>query len=847
MKKLFLVFLFSTVAFSQPGLIRSFELEPSDIALTRLAQPGTPFDKVGRRFAILGFESGTFEAWAYPLKLIRSCELSFFIGSSTEPIRARDIVRHITVTPEATILTSTYQSFTIKAIFITPIDEPGAMILLDVSATEPLTIVCSFLPVLQPMWPAGLGGQSAYWLNDIKAYQISEPTRRNTALIGSPSASGISYTPAHMLSDVPNQFKIEIRNPKDVAGKFIPIFLAGGNGSRDTVKAVYLNLMKNPEEHYRRTVEHYRSLRAGTLQIETPDRSINLALEWAKIAYDNLMVRNPDLGYGMVAGLGASGTGGRPGFGWFFGGDTYINSFSLNSYGAFETVRDALAFTRKFQRDDGKMPHEVSQGAGYINWFKDYPYAYIHGDTSPFYICAMYDYYRMSGDLQFIRDSWQSIVRAYEWSLATDGNGDGLMDNKNAGLGAMEYGPLTDIQSDVYTGAVWVRAAKAMADLARAVGDDAFVTKAQRYASTAARAWDEKFWDPQRQQYAYAFTASGEHVDIVSPWSSVGLHWELGNPERSSKTLAKLNSSELTTDWGIRSISNKSAYFEPLNYNYGAVWPFLTSWVATAQYKHGFALQGFNSLMASVRHTFDNALGSVTEVFSGTLNIWPQEAVAHQGFCTAGVVLPLIRGMLGLEADANTRTILFSPQLPANWKSCSIRNYRVGNDFFSFDYVDDGTRKTWKITSTATTAYTIRFVERISPGMNIVKYGFRGDGEEGRGSLAETRLVLEGSVHRQGVVEIDYEGGFALLPPDVTVPVGGTNSGLKIIQTTWEGKRLVVDVEGLAGTAYDLAFVRGDLVAGVSGCVRKPAGVVIHFPGKPTGEFVQKRIEIGLK
>ncbi|MEP0823311.1 MAG: hypothetical protein HRF44_10730, partial [Ignavibacterium sp.] len=345
MKKLFLVFLFlfPAVAFSQPGLIRSFELAPSDIALTRLAQPGTPFDKVGRRFAILGFESGTFEAWAYPLKLIRSCELSFFIGSSTEPIRARDIVRHITVTPEATILTSTYQSFTIKAIFITPIDEPGAMILLDVSATEPLTIMCSFLPVLQPMWPAGLGGQSAYWLNDIKAYQISEPTRRNTALIGSPSASGISYTPAHMLSDVPNQFKIEIRNPKDVAGKFIPIFLAGGKGSRDTVKAVYLNLMKNPEEHYRRTVEHYRSLRAGTLQIETPDRSINLALEWAKIAYDNLMVRNPDLGYGMVAGLGASGTGGRPGFGWFFGGDTYINSFSLNSLGAFETVKDALA------------------------------------------------------------------------------------------------------------------------------------------------------------------------------------------------------------------------------------------------------------------------------------------------------------------------------------------------------------------------------------------------------------------------------------------------------------------------------------------------------------------------
>ncbi|GJQ21950.1 MAG: hypothetical protein HBSIN02_23050 [Bacteroidia bacterium] len=847
MKKLFLMVFLPLSAFAQQGLIPAFDLESNDIALTRLAQPGTPFDKVGRRFALLGFESGTFEAWAYPLKLVRSCELSFFIGSSTEPIRARDIVRHITATPEATTLTYTYQSFTIKSIFITPVEEPGALILLEVNATEPLTIVCSFLPVLQPMWPAGLGGQSASWLDDIKAYQISEPTRRNTAYIGSPAASGISYTPAHMLSDVPNQFKIEIRNPNDVRGKYIPIFLAGGKGSRESVKTTYMNLMKNPEALYRRTAEHYRTLREKSLQVETPNRLINLALEWAKVAYDNLMVRNPDLGYGMVAGLGGSGTGGRPGFGWFFGGDTYINSFSMNSYGEFETVRDALMFTQNFQRGDGKMPHEVSQGAGYIDWFKDYPYAYIHGDTSPFYLCAMYDYYRMSGDLQFIKESWQSIVRAYEWSLATDGNGDGLMDNKKAGLGAMEYGPLTDIQSDIYTGAVWVRAAKAMADLARAVGDDTSATKAERYASTAAKAWDERFWDPKREHYAYAFTANGEHVDIVSPWSSVGLHWELGNPERSVKSLLELNSSELTTDWGIRSISNKSAYFEPLNYNYGAVWPFLTSWVATAQYKHGFALQGYNSLMASVRHTFDNALGSVTEVFSGVLNIWPQEAVSHQGFCTAGVVLPLVRGMLGLEADAASHTIWFSPRLPADWRSLTIRNYRVGNDFFSFEFSDNGSRKTWKVTSTAREPYTLRFRERRSPGSRVLHHQVTGDGKEVRASSEGSDLLIQCMVGKETLIELEYEGGFALLPPEITTTTGEPNKGLKIISEEWRGKSLFVETEGLAGMSYHLKFVRGEMIASVSGCIQTTDGVEIRFPTAPTRGFVRKKIEIRLK
>lgn len=97
----------------------------------------------------------------YPLKILRNFEISFFIGSSTRAIKTRDIVRYVSVSPEATILTYTYQSFTVKAIYITPVYEPGAIILLKVDTEEPLTIVCGFLPVLQPMWPAGIGGQFA--------------------------------------------------------------------------------------------------------------------------------------------------------------------------------------------------------------------------------------------------------------------------------------------------------------------------------------------------------------------------------------------------------------------------------------------------------------------------------------------------------------------------------------------------------------------------------------------------------------------------------------------------------------------------------------------------------------
>ena len=91
-----------------------------------------------------------------------------------------------------------------------------------------------------------------------------------------------------------------------------------------------------------------------------------------EVVYDSLIVDHPELGKGLIAGLGASGTSGRPGFGWFFSGDAYINSFSINSYGAHTDVRDILAFNQKWQRQDGKMSHELSQAEGYIDWWKKF-------------------------------------------------------------------------------------------------------------------------------------------------------------------------------------------------------------------------------------------------------------------------------------------------------------------------------------------------------------------------------------------------------------------------------------------------------------------------------------------
>jgi len=829
----------------QEGTIPAFALEPNPITLNRQARPGTPFDKVGRKFAILADESGSFEAWAYPLKIFRNFTFSFLIRSSTRPILGGDIVRYISVSPEATTLTYTYQSFTIRATFLTPIEEPGAIILLHVDSTAPLTIVCGFLPVLQPMWPAGLGGQFAYWNEKQKAYIITESKGQNHGIIGSPAARGLSYTPAHMLSDVPNEFKIEIPDPDLVRGKFIPIYMAGGKGPWENVLKVYQRLQSNPEKYYRKNCAHYKKLRENLLRVKTPDKKLDLAFEWAKVAYDNLLVENPVLGKGLVAGLGASGTSSRPGFGWFFGGDAYINAFSLLSCGAQESARQTLAFTQKWQRKDGKMAHELSQAAGYIDWWNDYHYGYIHGDTTPYYIAAMYDYARMTGDSDFIKKSWDSLKKAYEWCLSTDANKDGLMDNKKAGMGALEYGALTGIETDVYLAGVWARAACSMQHLAEIAGENTYTLQTAAKFNQVKKAFDRKFWDAENRFYAYAFNARGETVKEISPWNAVGMMWNLGTKGRSLSSLERLCRSELTTDWGIRSISSNSKYFEPLNYNYGAVWPFLTSWVATALYKHHLPQQGCSLLMSTANHTFDHSLGCITEVFSGTYNVWPQEAVSHQGFSTAGVVLPLVRGLLGLEGNALEKSLTFSPHFPADWKHVSIKNYAVGHVIFSFDYERRTDEISVKVHAENAGGYTILFAPAMGIGTEFTSLTVDGKPldyntiEKNQAVLAETEIPARNSPMQ---IDLKYIPTVEILPTVPKTRVGDRNKGLKIISIKKEASKLMIRVEGLAHQNYALRVTNPEKIMKVEGAVLNSDKLILTMPDGKFGQFISYRI-----
>ncbi len=449
-----------------------FDRPPSPIALEGPARPTAYLEASGRRAAFLGREDGSFEAWVYPLKILRGFELAFEVEDYASPIPGASLATRVEVRPEASTIRYVHSSFTADATWLVPLEEPGGLVLLDVDASAPLTIYARFHTDMRLMWPAGLGGQYSYWDRELRAYVITESTRRHAAIVGSPFASDPPEQPAHNLPDAPTQMKIPVSLETATSG-LVPIAIASSDEGLDAARATYRRLLDETESLYRSTAAHYQRLRDEMTRIDSPDDELDLALEWGKVALDKGFVCNPRLGCGLIAGLGPSGRSERPGFGWYFGGDAFINSWAMTAYGDFETVRESLRFLSQRQRADGKMMHELSQGAAYIPWFEEFPYGYYHADTTPLYILAVSDFVRESADVEFAREIWPSIRKAYEYCASTDEDGDGLMDNTRAGLGAVETGALrsTDVLTDVYLAAAWTAATKGMSEMAGALGD----------------------------------------------------------------------------------------------------------------------------------------------------------------------------------------------------------------------------------------------------------------------------------------------------------------------------------------------------------------------------------------
>jgi hypothetical protein len=795
------------------------------LALRGPARAGAFIGIEGRRAAAFGTETGTLEIWAWPVKLLHGLTLSFQTPLYADPIPGAAIARSVEVTPGGVTITYTHAAFTVRERVFAPIDEPAIAIVLDVEAVRPIEVIASFHADLQLAWPGGIGGQYVLWNDTAKAFELTESRRIYNAFVGSPYATRATTNPTWSLPDAPSEMRIAVGDQtpaamprwQEPAGRLtnvvangIPIVVVGQIAPRDTVLATYRRVLARLPELYAARVAHADSVLAASVGFA--DTAVNRRVRWAELNLDEALVCNPDLGCGPVAGYGAAGPSGyRPGFAWFFGGDAAINSLALSSVGAFELARRYLRFFARYQRADGKIPHEVSQSASRVPWFAEYPFPYWHGDTTPFWMLAVGALFAASGDTAYVRSLWPNLAKAYRWCVGTVGD-DGLMQNPLAGAGAIEVGDLgVGLRTDIYLAAVWVQALHRMSQMGAAVGDSALAADARRRLPRASRSLDERFWTPRAGRYAFAILQGDSLDDNLTVWPATAMSWHLLDEARGQAMATQLARATIATDWGARTLASESRLYDPLHYNNGTVWPFVTGFLALAEYRYHNPYVG-RAMLDAVGRTFDVwGLGRNPEVFSGASFEPLETAVPQQFFATSMYLTPLLRGAFGLDPDAPQGALTLAPHLfdrPGRYTASGVR---VGDMTLDITYQvsDSSFAATVRRVGDSDASLLLHFDPALAPGARVrsVRAGGRGVTWHTANTGRDVHVSFDVRLPA-GVAEVEarvaHAPGWRVMFAAAAPRRGDRSTSVKVLDAVADGSGFALQLEGLAGREYRL-------------------------------------------
>jgi glycogen debranching enzyme len=801
-------------------------------------------DATGPRAGLFGNEQGTLEAFVYPLKIFRDFRLVFYSGGHEIP--AASVARRIVSVPGIYTIVYTGDDFRVSEHLSVPRDSSGALFQLEIEAQNPLRVDLRFTRDFQLMWPASFGAAYGEWREQDKVFRFGVDGQAASAVLGSRDAALVTDGYA--------------TNYSSDSETTLTLGTVRGHGERTIAVAASMKSLNDALSEYHGLIEHavdkiganadfFQAYLANTVKLRLPSSRLQEAYDWSRVSAVEALVQNPLLGEGLVAGYGPSKGGNRPGFAWFFGRDSFWTSFALTSEGDWETARKAIQFVARFQRDDGKIPHEISQSASLVPWFKDFPYGYNAADSSSLYISAVRDYVQASGDLPFAREQGPRLWKAMDFLRSTF-DAAGFPRNDGVGPGWVEGGPLLPVRLEIYQAGCYVEALHSLAWLARALNEPERARALDQEFTEKRAAMERLFWRPGTRAYAFALDLSGKPVDEPSVLATVPMWFDLLDQKNAGEMIGLLSAEAHASDWGMRILSSESKLYDPSGYHFGSVWPLFTGWASVAEYRYHRAQPAFANLMANAELAL-MAGGNTTEVLSGDTASPLSTASPHQTWSAAMVISPLLRGLAGLELDGLHGRVEFSPHLPADWPSFGADGIRVPSGKISLDLRRDRDSLELIVTNSGLQNIEVDFAPAYPLCAKVMSATLDGAPVQWKTERQYTdwhpRFTF--SAHA-GTTKLALKHakvfGYSvpIEPPHLAEPSGN----LKVLSEKWadDGHALTLALSGLAGHSYRLKLTGGESLATARGAERDGVGaLVVTMP--PGNKYVQKEVSLTLR
>ena len=801
----------------ETALSRSWTSTPAEVTLPSR-----------RSMVISRGNGGIFEIWTHPFMSLRDYEV--YAETEAGPCKLEAPDTPTTLRPEALVREYSLGDLRIREILTTDVERPATVAHYEWEGGQVKRILIRYKMNFRYMWPYDAGdlGSVRYgWSKELNAFVAMTSDGTFVSMAGGNVPGSLEDVTVD-----PEPFQLQVSSAFETVGKTAcDIVLAAGSEGLEKAAEDYGHAVSDPAGVLRCGAGHYRDYLAARVQVETPDPAFNEGYRWAVTGSGQFVATTPGVGTGFMAGYASSRRGwgggqpvsGRPGYAWYFGRDSEWTGLAFLDMGDLDAVRENLELLMKYQRVDGKIYHELTT-SGSVH--------YDASDATPFFVVLMGKYLRAGGDKAFVRDHWDHVVRAMEFCASTDTNGDRLPENTNVGHGWLEGGDFFGNRTEFVVAGLWEKALGETAYMCKALGMD---QEAERYAAEQVvirNIMNNDYWKPEKDWYSYGKRDDGSFADeLLVLVNSIILMGDT-DPDKSARTVDKFSSLHFHKDWGTAQVADTTYLSWHGAYSEDNVWPLHTGTLSLAEYKTGRYNQGFTNLMANLTAALGGFHGRIPEVIHAD-HFRTTGITLFQCWSETMVVQPVIEGMLGYEPDALGNAMTLAPRLPADWNTIRVDGFVSGQTRAGFEMEKTPGRILYRFHSDGPLRMVFRPTYNIGTSIKSVTVDGRSvsfsNGPDGAYVTMETAFELNG----QAEVVVLLDEGQAPLPAWKLVDDGAPSTGLVILGHRLEDGKLVVTVQGHAGTSDVLR-------------IYDPAGTVqtvsVDFPAGPSRYVIRELV-----
>lgn len=351
--------------------------------------------------------------------------------------------------------------------------------------------------------------------------------------------------------------------------------------------------------------------------------------------------------------------------------------------------------------EPGKILHETRKGE--MATLGETPFLRYYGtvDATPLFIVLASAYYDRTGDLDFIQSIWPNIQRALEWiDNYGDSDGDGFVEYaKRCENGLVHQGwkdsddsifhadghpaqaPITlcEVQGYVY------QAKLAAAQLSTLLGDNKHADELNSQAKTLKRNFNEAFWCDDIGTFAIALDGDKKQCRIRSSNTGHLLFSGIVEERHAAAVADTLLAESSFSGWGVRTLADTEARYNPMSYHNGSIWPHDNAIIAMGLAQYRFKDRALKILTGLFDTSIKMDLHRLPELFCGFERLPGQGPTLYPVACSpqawaSGAVFYLLQACLGMRFAADPPQLRFEhPQLPDYLERLELKNIQLDN------------------------------------------------------------------------------------------------------------------------------------------------------------------------